>query len=298
MNKNCIKQLSAISLGIFLMSVAPLFGQILSEPTSNKVVLDGKNLYEHGYNSTGEDLSREGVDTVMVGSKMNYFVMPDTYYNKAYFQQNNYFATNLTKSKFEWTVANGTFAHQSPNTATSPGTSPWIKVTWGSTLGATTITMKEIPQGLTAACDGEETTIPVFVIAKPTIGFNQVAGEYAAADCYDDVTKLSAFYDFPVLVTTSSSQVLVDYSIKRTNLQGSSTDLPDVTGAVVSSSGLLQIPFNDYGEYEITITKITDRIARKCDDEGSINSGAEVFTYSVLPKPKAGKAYHVPNHFE
>jgi hypothetical protein len=159
--------------------------------------------------------------------------------------------------------------------------------------------MIEKPQGLTTACDGEETVIDVLVIAKPTIKFNQTGTvpAYLAAGCYTDATKADAKYDFPITITTSSSQVEVDYTIERKDLYTDAvTPYRTVTGEKVSG-GMLNIEFDDYGEYKVTITKVTDRIARKCDVLGELTDATKIFTYSVLPQPKAGKAYHVPNNF-
>jgi len=298
MNKFCIKKITISFIGVFF-GVSYTFGQTITDkPNGNNLSLGGKTLYEHGYNNTGgPNLPREAVDTVMVTSVMNYFVMPDKNYNTAYYAQNNYAATNLTVSKFEWTVANGSsIAPQTPNSATTPGTSPWIKVTWGATLGATTVKVKEVPQGITAGCESAETVINVFVIARPTIGFSQVGSPlaYTASGCYTNAAVAS--YDFPVTVTTSSSQILVDYQLETTALSGGTPTTTTVTNAPVTS-GILKLAFSNYGHYKVTITKITDRIARKCDVIGTINSGANVFTYSVLPQPETGPVYHVPNNF-
>lgn len=297
MDNNYMKQFSTVVLGLFLLGMTNAFGQNITDNPANHQVTLGKALYEHGYNKdnlTSKDTPREDIDTVMVTSAMDYFVMPDAYYNKAYFQQADYRQTGLTSSQFVWTVTNGTETAQSANTAT--GTSPWVTITWGNTTGAATAKMKEVPQGLTAACEGEETTIPVFVIAKPTVGFTQVSSAYAAAGCYTDTNIANAGYDFPVSVTTSSSQVLVNCSVKWTKLDGTDGGVTTPTNIPVNS-GVFNLTFGDYGTYEVTVTQITDRIARKCEMTGDINSGQNVFTYSALPQPKAGKTYHVPNNF-
>jgi hypothetical protein len=94
--------------------------------------------------------------------------------------------------------------------------------------------------------------------------------------------------------------VLVDYKVEKTDLYtGVTTVVATVTDApvAVGTNSLLSINFTDYGDYKITVTKITDRIARKCDMLGDLNAGQDVFTYSVLPQPKAGKTYHIPNNF-
>ena len=297
MENKYIKKWSILAAGLFLLSATSAFAQIDPNPSSHKVTLD-KSYSEHGYNKNGvAESPREDIDTVMVGSNMTYFVMPDSYYNKTYFAGNDYKLTNLTTSKFEWTVpaANGTAAVQTPN---GTGTSPWVKINWTAvTASSINVTMVEKPQGLTTACDGDATVIPIFVIKKPTIEYNQVGSPlaYTAAGCYTDVTKLLAEYDFGVTISTQSSQVLVDCSITWKKIDGTTSTYTETDVPV--NSGSFNLKFTDYGDYEVTITKITDRIARKCEVTGDITAAKNKFAYSVLPQPKAGKAYHVPNNF-
>ena len=312
--RNQKKKRTALVLGIFLTGMSYTFGQVSNSPLNRTMTLDNTNraLYEHGYNkdnTSTPDSPRENTDTVMVTSVMNYFVMPHDYYNKDYFDNaSDYTETNLTNSMFDWSSfspGRGTIVPQNSN---STGTSPWVKVTW-NTAGIDTLHVKEVPQvATTLACESDTTKIPVLVIPKPTIGFTQVGTPpaYAASDCYDAVTVLTASYDFPFTVTTSSSQVWINYTIVETDLMTGTvssttvqTDVP-ITLTLVSGTtytATLNLPFTDYGIYEVTINEITDRIARKCEIVGDINSGAGVFTYSVLPQPQPGRVFHVPNNF-
>ena len=288
-------KLSVLALGAFLFGAPLTFGQtnISDTPTDNMVELGGKDLYEHGYNGEGQDLTREAIDTVMVTSVMNYFVMPDKNYNAAYYNQTNYAATNLTSSEFEWTIGNGSsFAYQSANGGTS--TSPWIKVTWGSTLGATTVTVKETPQGLTGTCESQETEIDVWVISKPTAQFASKTG----SECYTPTQLSGTGVAVPIALTiaSQSSQYEVEYTVKRNNADYA-TLTPSAPVAVVG--GNITLNFTEYGEYVIEITGITDRIARKCDVEGDVTTAEDVhiFTYNVMPFPATGPIYHVPNMY-
>jgi hypothetical protein len=286
-----------VGLGLVLMGTASTFGQnILPTPVDHKVNLD-KTLYEHGYNkdnaSTSTSDSHEARDSVMVTSVMDYFVMPDEFYNKNYFGQNDYKATNLTNSRFNWTVTSGTSAPQSAN---ATGTSPWIKVTWGATTGNVDLKMQEVPQ-ISAGCAGAETTIPVTVIAKPTIKFNHATKTDTA--CYNSATIANAQYDFPVTVTTETTgnaKIEVDYDVEKTDLTTGAKTTTSMSGQSLAG-GTLHLAFSDYGEYKVTIKKITDRIARKCDVVGIIDASNSEFTYHAFPEPQAGKAYHVPNNF-
>ena len=295
-----MKQL--MTSGIFLMiGVLSAWGQIPNDPPSKNITLDSKVLYEHGYNkdfTTTPDVPRENVDTVMVTAVMNYFVMPDVYWNSAYFLQSNYNATNLTTSRFDWSVTLGTAVAQSPNPT---GTSPWVKITWGNTVGSANITAQEVPQGITdPACEGQPTTIPIQVIAKPTIRFTQVGTPpvYQASECYTPASVAGAFYDFPITVTTSSNEVLINYTVEKTDLlTGAVTTTTATNIAVLTGTGVFRVMFSEYGQYKVTITEITDRIARKCDLTGDILAGADEFIFRALPSPQPSGIYHIPNNF-
>ena len=316
MNKYFFRQLTVLISGLLLTNVAPIFGQVSDTPTGNKVDVTTTSsesahkgeLYEHGYNKGGLAAAVEIRDSVMVGSVMNYFVMPNKSYNPAYFAtgQNDYAATTLTSSEFVWSLKNGLGA-AAPQNANPTTTSPWVKIAWGLVAGIDTIAVVEKPTGLSLTCKGDTTKIPVVVIDKPTVGFNQVGSPlaYADSECSDEVSGTQpASYEFPFNVTTSSSQVEVELSIVHTDLAGNvsaaTTSTEFVTLTLISGinyTGAVSLDFSAYGEYAVTITKITDRVARKCDVEGDINAGQNVFTYSVLPQPKTGPIYHVPNLF-
>ena len=325
MNKHYFKQLSTFALGLFFTAAAPVFGQITDDPIDKKIVYDtDKILFEHGYNKThtsSKDAPREDRDSVTVTSTMNYFVMPDKYFNPLYFGQSDYKATGSTKSKFDWALAasstaTATIAPVNPNTSTTPGTSPWITATWNTT-GDATLTMKEIPQGMTSVCEGEETTIPVTVISKPVIKFipqGDLNDVFELAKCAPmSGATLNAEVEYPIEVKTESDQVLIDYSIVFTPLEGPAeavktetnfkiTKISEtVSAGITTITGALTLKMTEYGSYEIVITKITDRIARKCNVTGEIAANAgdvlATFKYVVLPQPSAGKTYHVPNNF-
>jgi len=323
MNRVIFKQLTSLIAGIFLAGMIHSFGQenISESPSGNNIELGGKTLYERGYNhEAGPNAPREARDSVMIGSMMNYFVMPDRFYNSSYFGQNDYAATNLTRSRFVWEVDAPSFATaitpQIPNTT---GSSPWVKITWNNTRGDAYIKIREQPQtGLQITCDGVETTIPVTVISKPVIQFVPKGAlgdeKFEIVDCIpvgEQGELLNVTVDFPITVQTESSQLMVDYELVFINLEGNRTSLPNVSdfpitvetsssdNGIATITGTLSLTVSQYGAYEMTITKITDRIARKCDTEGIVvdASNANVFTYTVIPQPRAGRTYHVPNNF-
>jgi len=279
-----------LATGVF----SETFGQISDTPTNKNISLDSKTLYQHGYNkdNLSAPTTYENIDTVMVSSVMNYFVMPDKNYNTAYYAGGSYAATNLTASQFSWTIGNGSsFAHQTVN---GTNTSPWIKVTWAAPLGATTITVKENPLGLPANCESQSTTINAYIISKPTIAFTAIGGSYTYSECYEDAAVATGvLYNFGLTIATQSSQLEVDYTVTFNGVAQpllAGTNVPIVDGK-------LPVTFNQYGAWAVTITKVTDRIARKCDVVGDITSAANVFTHNVMPYPQTGPAFHIPNEF-
>ncbi len=316
-NKYLVKLSTAIA--VLLISVTT-FAQ-----TTGPITLDKVGYYQHGYNKDNTtlgspDLPREVRDSVMVGSTMTYFVMPDLKSNKGYYDNNgnDYTKTNLTVSQFTWiyptTYGSGAFVSGSTNTAT--GTSPYVKVAWSTAMPTGTVdtirmveTPKEyngvaLPTG--AVCPGEEVKIPVAVIPKPTIKFNQAGGTTAAICAAFDPGQLESgsnpypVANFPLNVTTSSSQVRVKYTLKKDGVVVGNSDVSsNYLEATVSDLSKLPLKFDDFGAYEVTIREITDRIARKCDVTGTLSatSTENVFTYVVLPQPKSGKTYHIPNNY-
>jgi hypothetical protein len=156
------------------------------------------------------------------------------------------------------------------------------------------------------------------VISKPEVKFvaQGAIGEevFELLECIpvdEQDEPFSVIVNFPITVQTESSQVEVDYELVFIDLEGTRTSRPDVSNTritVVSTTsaegittitGSLSLTITEYGMYEMTVTKVTDRIARKCETEGIVvaANNANVFTYTVIPQPRAGRTFHVPNNF-
>ena len=263
---------TSVILALFgAVSVTAQTSSITDDPTGKTVTVESTALYEHGYNAeavkSGAIDAREVVDSVMVTSVMNYFVMPDKYFNTAYFKQDDYGKTNLTHSLFDWKMYNGnltaiasetpianpSIAYQSDN---HTKTSPWIKVTWGATAGKFTLAMKETPQGVLGACEGLPALIPVVVINKPSIKFDKDFGDEDAlflTDCVDPDDETNGWkgltdriINFPVNVTTESGNVRVDYDLVFTPLGGGSpitfSNVTDKWVSVSQTGGKSELP--------------------------------------------------------
>ena len=303
-------------MGVFLMGLTDVFGQnIASNPVGNKIeMVTDTTYYEHEYNLNGLQQAAEKTDTVTVTSKMPYFVMPDDIYNTGYFNQTNYQATNLTTSQFLWTIdnANGTAGTIAPRKANTTSTSPWVMITWTNVTASgkvDTIRMVEKPD-ISGACDGDQVKIPVVVIKRPEIiiGTHIVTSARDFTECIPDALGNTVSFAFPVTkpasasVISQSRNVQVTYTLKYTPLSGTSGSAYTTSGLtasvdLVSGTFTHSAPFNEHGTYEITITGVSDHISRKSSVAGIIGTAAEnVFTYMMLPQPKKGRAYHIPNN--
>ena len=295
-SKNIIK-FSIILLMFCSTSVA--FGQT-TPPPSVKIEDGGKDYYRHGYNSTGggntlQNPGREERDSLTVEAVMKYFVLPNPKVSPNYRYDT---PTNLT----DFSEVNSTFAWSlktSPlgNITTGDGT-PLITVTWGATPGDDELSVVETPNAGSGACgDGEPTTIPVVLIPKPTIEFVPKNSLYSDTDCKDETTVQAGIeVEFVMNFTTSSSQIQVDYTIHK---DGEVSPSVTETGIPIVD-GKLTIEFDDYGSYEITITKVTDRISRKSSVDGEIATGvsqANKFTFVMQRPIQTGPIYRLPNNY-
>lgn len=299
MESNYIKW-STITLGLFLC-INGLKAQ-LPGPSNNSISVNDTTLYEHGYNSSGSK-PYETVDSVTIGSTMPYFVMPDEYYNKDYYLESDYKNTNKTTSEFEWTLNGATSADIKTSNPNSTGTSPWVHIKWMTlTTGSNPdmIRILEKPQiaGGAFTCEGTATEIPVWVINAPTATFG---ASNSGSECVETTTgstiKTPFDYEFQVSTTTDvndPNDLIVEYSMKKDDSPYLST-----TTATLDSNSKLTINFTEVGEYVITLENITDRISRKSAVDGIIidsSNDEHQYTFYVLPKPKAGKAYHISNN--
>jgi len=355
MNKYVFKMMITLMIGLFVMGGIDAYGQLNVPVEGGAIDLAISNdtiitLRERGFDSAGEDksASTEARDFVMVGSKMHYFIMPDQSFNSVYFRQDDWQATNWTKSWFDWFIPPNAKGYKFVNTnlVEKPSeiplanteqvepTSPWIIVEWG-TVGPSEIVVREFPELLFTGgseCSGTEPAeIPIMVINEPTIKFTKEGALFENSFCvpsFVDSEGDPAPYPmkFPVSVTTESPMdgninvITVYYDLIIRNLTTNDEELkPDQKGfvTVVSSTpknetdgriettiiGNLVIEATEHGHHEVTITKITDYIAEKCEMDIPVVTASvqanitNIFTFSVMPQPRRGRIFHVPNRF-
>ena len=264
-----------------------------------------KEYYQHGYNSTGgPNLTQEERDSVTISSTMKYFVLPDATANPNYKYDTPANAQSFDNvlSTFTWGFRRSGGAALGTTTG-SPTNKHIISIQW-NTVGVDTIRVNENPVN---GCLGTETKIPVAIIPKPTITFNQVGNpsSYSDGACATQTEVDNGIdYSFPVTAISQSSQVKIDYTITFTPVNGIAEAPVNVQSATVSGGSFtvnLKNTGNRYGSYEITITKVTDRISRKSGIESTgtdllTSGGSATFTYNVLKPVETGPIYRLPNY--
>ena len=263
-----------------------LIGNVYGQTPPNNVTIDSKAYYQHGYNSSGgPNLPQEERDSVTVTSVIKYFVLPDPTANPGYNPANTLDFANV-KSSFAWSLKNSLGT-------TNSSTTPVIAVTWNN-IGIDSVKVRETPS---TGCIGSGTSIPVAVIKIPEIAFSIKNSKYADSACYSQIDA-STKYQFAMTVSAESPQVLVDYTVTKDGLPYSS--LNDTNVKVVG--GNITLSFTEYGRYEVTITKVSDRVLRKTNESGNsilgiITPAGAKFAYHVMRPVQTGPIYRLPNNY-
>ncbi len=265
----------------------------------NKVELDSKEYYRHGYNKNGGPYNNplpspgeaECRDSVTISSVVKYFVLPDPTIspNYKYTSQAEIMTVSNLNSTFGWSLYQGTTLG-----TLSSSTTNIIEVTWKG-IGIDSVKVKETPK-VSTSCAGKETVIPVAVIDKPTFTFGVGPGttSYVDGGCFTkDEIDAKVSYPFPINTSSTSSQLIITYSIKKDGADM----LTNQTMSVAKGNSSVSFEFSDYGVYEITISNISDRISRKSVVDGEVAVAGAKFTYNVLKQATTGPIYRLPNNF-
>jgi hypothetical protein len=248
--------------------------------------LNTTGLYRHGTNSTsaGVAVAPEATDSVTVGGKMDYFVMPDALYNPLYVP-----ATSLTAnlvSTFTWSTNPA-----GPGIATKTGFGQnYVTVTWPATAAIYTLNVKE-NGGTCNDVTGKD--ISVNVINAPTANFGSATSTQCTA------TPATLNFTLPLTLNTdiNNGRMVVNISIKYTTTLGVATTTA-YNNIAVTESGTLNLETVTgalaYGKYEVTIVSVRDRISVKSNVTGVIGT-TPTYTYNVIRLPQTGEIYHIPN---
>ena len=264
-----------LTIAIVLMLVG-----MVSVNAQNEVVMPG-GLVIHGNNSSNLPVASENTDSVAVGAVMQYWVAPDP-------------ALASPTNTYAWTIAAAVGAQ------TAGGVTNLATVTMAASAGTGNI---QVVESTAAGCgSGTTTTIPVSILALPTVTYPAAAG--TAAICGTGTNgSLTVTMPSPLNINWTSSVsgrrlLNLQYDLTGpagfaavTNSQVNITETGAGTGTFVVSQTLTY-----YGTYTITLKSAADRIATKCNNmrnSGGITNAT--YTFVVNPPPTTGKIYHLPN---
>lgn len=248
----------------------------------------------HGNNSSGNPAPAEATDSVTVGGVLDYFVMPDTALNPGYD-----FATNpLTNlnSTFNWTGTTGAsnIVYKQSAGVDIPN---YVTITWGNATGSFQVSVYEISA---AGCqDATPTTIPVEIIAAPTLTYPAAGGSESICGTGTDGSLNFSPSAITVNFTSSVSgnrQMQLVYTITSANhgvIASNVTASITETGAGTGTF-TLAAPLQYYDTYTVTLNTVSDRISRKSNVVANA-SGNTTFTVVITPTPNTGTIYHLPN---
>ena len=238
----------------------------------------------------------ESIDTVTVGSRMPYFVAPQTPVTDMSFEYKWVFGpTSLAILDFDGDplTTGGTANYYAENE---------ISVVMPSAPGMLTVNtnVQSLVGGTVLCAPGADDTYNIQVVPVPTM-------VWKGTDLLlcGDVTS-----DVPVdIALTGYGQWMVNYEIVKSDLDGSSpgspTSVPDVaigtTANVIGTTPddftflIDESNFSGVGLYKVTITQLTDRFSRKSLDLVNGTFPATSFEIKVYPTPTTNKLQHIKN---
>lgn len=240
------------------------------------------------------------VDTVAVNSVMPYSVKGDL-------NMHSLRALGaLTYSNFNWALSGGgTLGSLSNNATPQAPKDTSVSVKWGATAGSYDLRVLESPVAAAGqpafSCTGNTTKLGIVVVANPIAvwsGATPLGGCGVANSTINVPFKLTGTGNFDVTYT-------IDYK----NLSGVVTAGTATTASygdknVVTAKSFnipVVIPATTYGQYTVTISKVVDRITKKCFDVSAFTStvGTDVpsagFVVYSYPAPTTQPIQHVKN---
>lgn len=267
-------------------------------------------------------------DYVTIGSRIPYYVAPDATIAALA-------PASMDYSNFQWEVLTGALAPLGITPTTYAGAAltagegalPWvneneISVTWAAPAVVGTqyvirATEHSNPLGAANFAFGCADLTPevknVFVLARPTAAFVGATGGgcgVAPGSIYYVPLTITGLGDWDVTYTVSynggAASAPATYTLTVADPIAGVTDVNVVAQSVLArtaagtptaaTDGLAYtLPAAQYGYYDITITDITDRIARKSLDALAASGAAGTFRIYVNPTPETAPIQHLQN---
>lgn len=303
------KRSTPLSLNRLMLLLVLLIGsyQLGQSQTIN---VNGQTLAPQGQNSTGTAVASEGRDTVPTGGNVRYYVVPDASANASY----TGILTGSLSSNFKWDVASKTGTADTITTGRAinyvgsyTSFSNYMNVSW---KGIGTLDLSYVERSA-AGCSGTPKTLPISIIATPTVEFFNMSDTALCTPGTDGslgLTKTDIRIRYSSSISgLSTRNLIVTYDIARPaaaggNLTGQTATLTIENGTTAKLS-LPAGALNWYGQYTITLTNITDRISRKsvpaaagslADIDAAVGVKSS-YQIMVNPVPTTGTIYHLPN---
>jgi hypothetical protein len=249
---------SLATIAIMLVAGNTLFAQEVAMPAG---------LQQHGNNSSGTAVASEAIDSVAVGSVMQYWAQPD--------------AASSSDNTFTWTVA------PALGSQTAGGTTNLATITFGAAAATGTI---QVAEGTASCPDLTPVSIDIQVIPVPTATF----GADPAAVCTNDPIQT---FTLPVTLATAvaSGTMRINYTVYNPDnsvlIAAQDLNIKESTGSFnITLSGATQ-----YGTYYVIINSVSDHVSRKpaVDVPGAIADNR--IDLVVNRTPVTGPIYHLPN---
>ena len=282
-----------LKIGFFATAFALLTTAIIAQPTLPTTPgnpSDPPQTYWTEFTNTGTH--DETVDSVTVGSRMPYYVAPQTATTGLSFEYKWLFSPVLQVQDYAGATLPETVSGSNYYTANK------ISVVMPGTAGDITITTN-VRSVFTATgtvlCDDADVPNTIRVLPRPTIKWDASVPE---------VGCVASAVTIP-LTLTGNTQFEVAYIIHYYAGYDNTGTLTSSSSEeyVVLSGNNLVIPasaFPSNGLYEIEVTSITDRISRKSMDMTLVASQAtdlpdDPFQVFVYPAPQANPLQHIRN---
>lgn len=246
--------------------------QVVAQTPPDVLPVGGDNLTL--LNATAGD--PESIDTVVVGSTLPYYVYPDFDFNPSFIESTPLDSSKID-SKFFWSSDAGYVV----NTVNATDPENYKNITW-NIKGNYAIKVTEKTDALYGGCSGDY-NFKVVVLDKPTATFTSAATITCPQTVATDIS-LPIKNTSGVKLTTENEKH-VQYTVNMSYNGGAATPVtvPAVesgaTSVVVSLSSLPE------GRYVFTLTKVSDRISRKCSIDGTLGAQTTYIMYVTTPKP-------------
>ena len=269
MKKSIIAKMM-ITLALVMLGFANSFAQSSTPPAG---------FQSHGTNSAGTVTPKEDIDTLVIGAKMDYWVMPSSGANAS--------------TTWAWSIPSGTAA------ITGVPTGQTATLTF-STIETGSVKVVET----TNSCpDPTGKTINYQVVAFPSVSFSDATLTKTVGFCNFNVDQ--ALNMALTSATSGTNEVMhVTYTV---NL--GATLVGTYNQTLKRSDAQITIPIAQFGTvpaaggtYTVTFTNVDDRLLVKAKKNaansglaGTITPATATYTIVVTPVPQTGPIYHLPN---